>query len=51
MRENDFEYLASTGVNTPGTMFPNWGFGVSQHPQTKFSLLVMALLKVRLLLR
>src|SRR5215472_14304186 len=23
IKENDFECLASTGVNTPGTMFPN----------------------------
>ena len=23
MSENDFECFASTGVNTPGTMFPN----------------------------
>jgi len=23
MRENDFECFASTGGNTPGTMFPN----------------------------
>jgi hypothetical protein len=27
MSENDFECLASTGVNTPGAMFPNPGFG------------------------
>src|ERR1700747_469389 len=25
MSENDFECFASTGVNTPGTMFPNSG--------------------------
>jgi len=25
MSENDFECLASTGVNTPGTMFPDSG--------------------------
>jgi hypothetical protein len=24
MSENDFECLASTGVNTPGTMFPDF---------------------------
>src|SRR5229473_7398310 len=24
MSENDFECFASTGVNTPGTMLPNW---------------------------
>jgi hypothetical protein len=25
MNENDFECFASTGVNTPGTMSPNFG--------------------------
>ena len=25
MSENDFECFAKTGVNAPGTMFPDWG--------------------------
>jgi len=25
MIENDFECFASTGVNTPETVFPDWG--------------------------
>ena len=30
IRENDFECFASTGVNTLGTMLPNWGQPVSR---------------------
>jgi hypothetical protein len=32
IKENDFECLASTGVNAPGTMFPNFGCREVQPP-------------------
>jgi hypothetical protein len=36
MSENDFECLASTAVNTPGTMFPNSGPSILDFPEADF---------------
>ena len=36
LRENDFERLASTGVNTPGTMFPDSVPRICDFPEADF---------------
>ena len=40
MSENDFECFASTGVNTPGTMFPNSACRASNFLEADVPLLV-----------
>lgn len=41
INENDFECLASTGVDTTGTMFPNWGPRYSAQPRLGFLLILI----------